>query len=1434
MQWYRKVNPVRVVDPNTSWDSTFSQGENHWFTAYPAFGWMIDKWRIRYIWNQLPNSAYYYPADAENGNSAMMITRDVERDAINWAENYIFCYFKRIHEDKRILTLSVVGPGQVTPSAGQYECPTDGQVSVTANPNRGARFVRWLLDGLLVGTNASYVVDMASADKSLQAVFEFNQTALYTNDLPCIADASIRMEDLSKNDGFTQLGASRAGRTQNQYWPDTSSVKWITWNSVMKFDTSVLPGGVIVSNLALHLWCKGIPDHNGMGYEVQETLDDWTEGGIVGANPRCTSIDYASSGFEYAQVNSYHIIPLSDRIPESKNWVDDWQTANYGLRVRPVQSRIDNDENFLGYYKFVTRHDDATNQWPFLRVTYLGKKLIPTIATDKTNIVVQVAKGLVLTNQTISIHNSGEGALQFAVSNNTSWLNLSGEITGTSTNENHQVTLNFNTATMAVGNYQGNFIVTDTNANNSPFVVPVLLTVLGPTISVSMTNISVEVHQGSNAAPTTLEVWNSGYSILDFSLLKTASWFSATPASGTSTGEVQEVSIQFSANNLAPGIYQDSLIITNTTAETPTVVIPVTLTVLEEVARPVFDPPGNAVYLTNVSLSITCATPGAAIHYTLDGSLPTEASQVYAGPFLLTKTTILRAKAWNLGMLPSAEQIATFEMLPPTITGQPQNQFVPPGSMAAFTVTAYGTQPFRYQWLKDGTNIVNGGGVTGATTETLTITNVQTNNAGNYSVVVTNILGAATSSPPAVLIVDGQKPTNQIVSPTNGQHWSNGVFTVTGTARDNFQVTNVWCHIIGGDWTNATTANLWTNWSVPLKLMGGTNIVQAYAVDAAGNSSTTNSVTFVYVVTNQLAVITNGQGTISPYPNNAWLEIGRRYTNTATAINGHKFLNWVIATNWVDGVTNTNASLAFLMQSNLTLTVNFADTNKPTLAITSPTAAQLWSNAVFTAKGTAGDNVRVSNVWYQLNGAGWILADTTNAYTNWSANLTLQLSNNVLRAYSADLTGNISPTNSVNFTYIVSDTLRVQAIGRGVLSPNYSNAVLQIGKGYSMTATPTNGHAFVNWMISTNWSGGVTSNSAALNFVMQSNLTLQANFVDTNKPTLAITSPTNSQRWSNEVFTIKGTAGDNMQVTNVWYQLNGAGWNEAVTTNSWTNWWEDVSLLPGTNAVQAFAVDATGNKSTTNSATFVYVVTNQLRIAANGAGTLSPNYSNAWLEIGRRYTNTATAINGHKFVNWTIATNWLGGMTSTNAALPFLMQSNLTLTINFADTNKPTLTLTNPVANSRFAVPAKKVQGTAGDNVRVAGVFYQLNTNVWALAGTTNGFTNWASTIALPVGTNTVKAYAVDPTGNYSPTSSVSFYCSNAFVMSLSATQTVVSGGPGLTLMVSTGMTCRIDVSTNLLNWAVLTNFTSTNTTMKFRDPAATNNQQRFYRGVVP
>lgn len=78
---------------------------------------------------------------------------------------------------------------------------------------------------------------------------------------------------------------------------------------------------------------------------------------------------------------------------------------------------------------------------------------------------------------------------------------------------------------------------------------------------------------------------------------------------------------------------------------------------------------------------------------------------------------------------------------PPVITAQPQNLTVTVSNAANFFVTASGTATLRYQWFFNTNTLI-----TNATNASYAITATLTNQAGRYSVVITNSYGVVTSS----------------------------------------------------------------------------------------------------------------------------------------------------------------------------------------------------------------------------------------------------------------------------------------------------------------------------------------------------------------------------------------------------------------------------------------------------------------------------------------------------------------------------------------------------------------------------------------------------------------------------------------------------------------------------------------------------------------
>ncbi len=97
----------------------------------------------------------------------------------------------------------------------------------------------------------------------------------------------------------------------------------------------------------------------------------------------------------------------------------------------------------------------------------------------------------------------------------------------------------------------------------------------------------------------------------------------------------------------------------------------------------------------------------------------------------------------------------------PTITNQPVSLTNNVGSNVLFSVTA-GTAPLNYQWyFNTNTALLN------ATNTSLSLTNLQLTNTGNYRVIITNSSGAATSTFAALTVWLPPVITNQPVGVTN-------------------------------------------------------------------------------------------------------------------------------------------------------------------------------------------------------------------------------------------------------------------------------------------------------------------------------------------------------------------------------------------------------------------------------------------------------------------------------------------------------------------------------------------------------------------------------------------------------------------------------------------------------------------------------------------
>ncbi len=209
---------------------------------------------------------------------------------------------------------------------------------------------------------------------------------------------------------------------------------------------------------------------------------------------------------------------------------------------------------------------------------------------------------------------------------------------------------------------------------------------------------------------------------------------------------------------------------------------------------------------------------------------------------------------------------------------------------------------------------------------------------------------------------------------------------------------------------------------------------------------------------------------------------------------------------------------------------------------------------------------------------------------------------------------------------------------------------------------------------------------------------------DTNAPTVSIVRPANNSillSSTNPTGSIVacGAAADTARVTNVFYRLNGSAWtpvavfapkDAAGLQAFWTN---QLFAAVGTNTLETYSADWTGNTSKVTKAVFFFHVASPLSVSIDehdtraGEGSDSawkPDYrgvkvaalvvppndtptNGASLYVNRGpYSLNAIAGHNQIFSNWSV---WVTGSATTNyvetAKYNFVMQTNLNLVANF-------------------------------------------------------------------------------------------------------------------------------------------------------------------------
>lgn len=210
--------------------------------------------------------------------------------------------------------------------------------------------------------------------------------------------------------------------------------------------------------------------------------------------------------------------------------------------------------------------------------------------------------------------------------------------------------------------------------------------------------------------------------------------------------------------------------------------------------------------------------------------------------------------------------------------------------------------------------------------------------------------------------------------------------------------------------------------------------------------------------------------------------------------------------------------------------------------------------------------------------------------------------------------------------------------GLGSIEPADNGALLPLGDNFTLTASPHRGFKFLNWTGGTNQPLTTLTNGPTLQFVMQLNEVLQANFVETSRPTLYVFTP--PSHGPGEIQ-ITGAASDDWQVTGVWCRVNQGPWQLAHSTDHWLRWNLTLPLAAGLNTIQTYALNMGGNPSFTNSVAILGPNSGKLKLQL--ASPRPPLASGLMLTLEKTSDLAGHIEYSTNLVNWVHWKDFTGG-----------------------------------------------------------------------------------------------------------------------------------------------------------------------------------------------
>ena len=505
--------------------------------------------------------------------------------------------------------------------------------------------------------------------------------------------------------------------------------------------------------------------------------------------------------------------------------------------------------------------------------------------------------------------------------------------------------------------------------------------------------------------------------------------------------------------------------------------------------------------------------------------------------------------------------------------------------------------------------------------------------------------------------------------------------------------------------------------------------------------------------------------------------------NTTTATNGSHTLTAKAR----DAAGNITTS------SGIVVTVSNADTQAPSVTMTSPAAGAQTGSITVSANAT--DNVGVVGVQFYFNGISLNQEDTSPPFSIIFNTTTVADATYSLTARARDAAGNMTTSSPVviNVTNpdVTAPTVSITEPAAGSVagtvnitaaaSDNKAVAGVQfLLDGANLGAEDVTAPYSATWNTTAVATGTYTltarARDAAGNTSTSSGVVVTVNNNDTQAPTVTMTSPAAGAQTGS--ITVSANATDNVGVVGVQFYFNGISLNQEDTSPPFSIIFNTTTVADATYSLTARARDAAGNMTT--SSPVVINVTNPdvtaptVSITAPAAGNVtgtvnitaaaSDNKAVAGVQflldganlgaedITSPYTfswNTATVTSGPHVL--TARARDAAGNTTTSAAV------NVTVA---NDTEAPSVIVLPPSGQNVFGTVT--LEANASDNTGVVGVQFLLDgVNLGAEDLTAPYSVSWNTTTTTN-GSHTLTARARDPAGNTATSPSTIVLVSNA------------------------------------------------------------------------